>query len=57
VERAGDLRGELEVEVFAENRLGRSFYAALAFEPMHKQVHEQTGFEVLRLRRRATGAG
>jgi len=47
---ARGLRGELEVEVFARNRLGRAFYAKLGFELMHRRVHDQTGFEVMRLR-------
>jgi putative acetyltransferase len=44
------LRGELEVEVFARNLLGRAFYATLGFEVMHEEVHAETGFDVLRLR-------
>ena len=44
------LRGELEVEVFARNLLGRAFYAALGFEVMHEAHHAETGFDVLRLR-------
>ena len=43
------LRGELEVEVFERNLLGRAFYAKLGFELMHQKVHDQTGFEVMRL--------
>lgn len=48
--RAQALRGELEVEVFQSNLLGRAFYARLGFEIMHHKVHDQTGFEVMRLR-------
>lgn len=48
--RANALRGGLEVEVFERNLQGRAFYAKLGFELMHKKVHDQTGFEVLRLR-------
>jgi putative acetyltransferase len=43
-------RGTLEVEVFKRNVLGRAFYARYGFEPVHEAVHEETGFEVLRLR-------
>jgi putative acetyltransferase len=50
MERARTLRGELEVEVFERNLLGRAFYAKLGFELMHQKVHKQTGFEVMRLR-------
>jgi len=44
------LRGELEVEVFKRNLLGRAFYAKLGFELLQEKIHEQTGFEVQRLR-------
>lgn len=50
MDRAQALRGELEVEVFQSNLLGRAFYAKLGFEMMHHKVHDQTGFEVMRLR-------
>lgn len=43
------LRGDLEVEVFERNPLGRAFYSKLGFALMHRKTHEQTGFEVLRL--------
>jgi putative acetyltransferase len=50
MDHAQALRGDLEVEVFERNWLGRAFYSRLGFELMHKKVHDQTGFEVLRLR-------
>ena len=50
VNRARALLGELEVEVFERNPLGRAFYAKLGFELIHQKVHDQTGLEVLRLR-------
>jgi putative acetyltransferase len=50
MDRARALRGALEVEVFARNLLGRKFYTKLGFEPMHQKRHDQTGFEVIRLR-------
>jgi len=50
MDRAKDLRGELEVEVFERNQLGRAFYTKLGFEFLHQKVHDQTGFEVIRLR-------
>lgn len=49
MDQARALRGELEVEVFERNLLGRAFYAKLGFELMHRKVHDQTGFEILRL--------
>lgn len=50
IDRAQALRGELEVEVFERNLLGRAFYAKLGFELMCQKVHNQTGLKVLRLR-------
>jgi len=50
MEKARALRGDLEVEVFERNLLGRAFYAKLGFELMHQSAHKQTGFEVMRLR-------
>ena len=50
MDKARALRGELEVEVFTRNLGGRAFYARYGFELMHQKVHEQTGFELLRLR-------
>jgi putative acetyltransferase len=50
MDRARALRGELEVEVFERNLPGRVFYAKLGFELIHQEVHDQTGFEVRRLR-------
>ena len=50
VERARAARGALEVEVFEQNAMGRAFYAALGFEPVHVEVHAPTGFAMVRLR-------
>lgn len=50
IDQARALRGELEVEVFERNFLGRTFYAKVGFELIHQKVHDQTGFEILRLR-------
>jgi len=50
LDRARAVHGELEVEVFERNLLGRAFYAKMGFELMHQRVHEETGFEVIRLR-------
>ena len=50
MEKARELRGELVVEVFKANTIGRAFYANFGFEIIAEKVHEQTGFDLLRLR-------
>jgi putative acetyltransferase len=55
VERARDGRGDLEVEVFERNAIGRAFYARLGFELLHTKTHAETGLEILRLRLPSTG--
>jgi len=50
MQRAQASRGELEVEVFEMNLLGRAFYAGLGFELVHRKVHNQTVLDLLRLR-------
>lgn len=50
MEHARALRGELEVEVFRDNSVGRAFYAKYGFQPMLQKIHEPTGLPVLRLR-------
>jgi len=50
IHQARALQGDLETEVFERNLLGRAFYAKLGFAPVHQKVHNQTGFEVIRLR-------
>jgi len=50
MDHARALRGELEVEVFRDNRIGRAFYAKYGFEPMLQRVHEPTGSQIVRLR-------
>lgn len=56
MEQARVLQGELEVEVFERNLVGRTFYAKIGFELMHRKVHDQTGFEIMRLRLAANKA-
>ena len=48
--KAKDLRGDLEVEVFKVNTIGRRFYDRYGFTLMHETMHEPTGQPVLRLR-------
>ncbi len=48
--KAQELRGDLEVEVFEANPIGRQFYSRYGFEPMGQKIHEETGHTLLRLR-------
>lgn len=41
---------KLEVEVFEKNRIGRAFYDKYGFSLMQKNVHEETGEVVLKLK-------
>ena len=50
MDKAKELREELEVEVFVKNPIGGAFYAKYGFTPIEEKVHEQTGFDLLRLR-------
>ncbi len=50
MDKAQALHGDLEVEVFEKNVIGRRFYAKYGFEPLSKSVHEETGFKLLRLK-------
>lgn len=50
VAHAQGLRGALEVEVFERNLLGRAFYERVGFRFVHQKIHDQTGFNVMRLR-------
>jgi len=44
------LHEHLEVEVFKANTIGRAFYAKYGFEPIQEKVHDETGFDIVRLR-------
>lgn len=50
VDKAQELHGDLEVEVFEKNSIGRNFYEKYGFKLIEKKVHEQTGEQVLRLK-------
>ncbi|MDJ0756057.1 MAG: GNAT family N-acetyltransferase [Ardenticatenaceae bacterium] len=52
MDHARALRGELEVEVFKANRVGRRFYDRYGFVLEDEYIHEQTGQPALRLRLR-----
>lgn len=54
MDHARKLHGELEVEVFTANAIGRAFYDRYGFEFVEKRLHEPTGHEVMRLRLRMT---
>lgn len=50
MDKAQSLHGDLEVEVFKENSIGRKFYARYGFEYLEEKLHEPTGQQVLRLK-------
>jgi putative acetyltransferase len=49
VGHARELRGRLEVEVFAANGIGRRFYERCGFIETVRNAHEATGLEVIRM--------
>lgn len=50
MDKAREIHGELEVEVFKANPIGRKFYSAYGFTLMHEKDHEETGNRILRLK-------
>jgi putative acetyltransferase len=56
MDKARELHGDLEVEVFSENSIGRKFYSKYGFEFLEEKLHEPTGQQVLRLRYAAENA-
>lgn len=50
IDKAKELHGELEVEVFTENVIGHTFYTRYGFEYLEESFHEPTGQQVLRLK-------
>ena len=50
MDKAQELHGDLEVEVFKENVIGRKFYARYGFEHLEEKQHEPTGQQLLRLK-------
>jgi putative acetyltransferase len=50
MDKAQELHGDLEVEVFKKNTIGRDFYSKYGFEPLEEKLHEPTGQQVLRLK-------
>ncbi len=57
MDKARELHGELELEVFKANGIGRAFYAKYGFEAIGERVDEEAGHEVLRLRLALSSAG
>lgn len=50
MDKAQELHGDLEVEVFKENSIGRKFYSRYGFTQLEEKLHEPTGQQVLRLK-------
>ena len=50
MDKAQALRGDLEVEVFKDNAIGRKFYVRYGFEQLAETTHEPTGNALLRLK-------
>lgn len=50
MDKAQALHGDLEVEVFKENAIGRKFYSRYGFEHLEEKLHEPTGRQILRLK-------
>jgi putative acetyltransferase len=50
MDKAQELHGDLELEVFKDNSIGRKFYSEYGFELLEEKVHEPTGEPVLRLK-------
>ena len=50
MDKAQQIHGNLEVEVFKVNNIGRNFYSKYGFEQLEEKPHEPTGQQVLRLK-------
>lgn len=50
MDKAQELHGDLEVQVFVNNLIGLDFYLKYGFQLMEEKIHEQTGEQLLRLR-------
>jgi putative acetyltransferase len=50
MDKAQELHGDIEVEVFKENSIGRKFYSRYGFTQLEEKLHEPTGQQVLRLK-------
>ncbi len=50
MDKAQSIHGDLEVEVFKENTIGRKFYSKYGVEHLEEKHHEPTGKTLLRLK-------
>lgn len=50
MDKAQELHGDLEVEVFKANSIGRKFYSRYGFKHLEDKFHEPTGQPLLRLK-------
>jgi putative acetyltransferase len=50
MDKAQELHGDLEVEVFKKNSIGRAFYEQYGFRLIEEKIHEQTGEPLFRLK-------
>lgn len=50
MDKAQELHGDLEVEVFEKNAMARHFYSKYGFKLIGEKTHEPTGERVLRLK-------
>ncbi len=48
MDKARELKGQLEVEVFSEKSIGCNFYRKYGFIPIEEKLHEPTGFNLTR---------
>lgn len=47
--KARELKGQLEVEVFSDNSIGNEFYRKYGFSLIEEKIHESTGLNLVRL--------
>lgn len=50
MDKAREIHGDLEVEVFSRNDIGYRFYTAYGFTLLTQKIHNDTGENLLRLR-------
>lgn len=50
MDKARDIHGDLEVEVFKNNAIGRKFYSRYGFSLIEEKLHESAGQQVQRLK-------
>jgi len=50
MDKAQDLHGDLEIEIFKENSIGHKFLSKYGFEYLEEKLHKPTGQQVFRLK-------